>query len=41
MLRYFRSADEGLVTVTVSGERLRTAVLDTTADRADGYDVAP
>jgi hypothetical protein len=40
MLRYFRSADGGLVCVTVNGKRLRTAVLDTTADRADGYDVA-
>ncbi|MEU4396496.1 hypothetical protein [Kribbella sp. NPDC023855] len=40
LLRYFRSADGGLVTVTVNGERLSTAVLDTTADRADGYDVA-
>lgn len=40
LLRYFRSADGGLVTVTVDGHRLRTAVLDTTADRADGYDVA-
>jgi hypothetical protein len=40
LLRYFRSADGGLVTVTVDGHRLHTAVLDTTADRADGYDVA-
>ncbi|GHE79246.1 neuramidase [Amycolatopsis deserti] len=40
LLRYFRSAAGGLVTVTVDGERLRTAVLDTTAERADGYDVA-
>ncbi|MFD0476599.1 hypothetical protein ACFQ0B_56485 [Nonomuraea thailandensis] len=40
LLRYFRSADGGLVTVTVDGRRARTAVLDTTADRADGYDVA-
>jgi len=40
LLRYFRSADGGLVTVTVDGKEPRTAVLDTTADRADGYDVA-
>ncbi|WP_460663659.1 golvesin C-terminal-like domain-containing protein [Kribbella swartbergensis] len=40
LLRYFRSADGGLVTVTINGKRPRTAVLDTTADRADGYDVA-
>lgn len=41
LLRYFRSADGGLVTVTVDGKRPpATAVLDTTADRADGYDVA-
>lgn len=40
LLRYFRSADGGLVTITVDGHRPRTAVLDTTADRADGYDVA-
>ncbi|WP_405146566.1 exo-alpha-sialidase [Sphaerisporangium sp. NBC_01403] len=40
LLRYFRAAAGGLVTVTVDGRRPRTAVLDTTADRADGYDVA-
>ncbi|GAA3703459.1 hypothetical protein GCM10022224_081510 [Nonomuraea antimicrobica] len=40
LLRYFRSADGGLVTVTVDGTRTPVAVLDTTADRADGYDVA-
>jgi hypothetical protein len=40
LLRYFRSADGGLVTVTVDGQPLHTTVLDTTADRADGYDVA-
>lgn len=40
LLRYFRLADGGLLTVTVDGHRLRTAVLDTTADRAAGYDVA-
>ncbi|GAA3509090.1 hypothetical protein FHR32_008786 [Streptosporangium album] len=40
LLRYFRAAAGGLVTVTVNGRRPRTAVLDTTADRADGYDIA-
>lgn len=40
LLRYFRSADGGLATVTVDGRRPRTAVLDTTMDRAPGYDVA-
>jgi hypothetical protein len=40
LLRYFRPADGGLVTVTIDGHAPRTAVLDTTADRADGYDVA-
>jgi len=40
LLRYFRPAAGGLVTVTVDGKQLGTAVLDTTADRADGYDVA-
>jgi hypothetical protein len=40
LLRYFRAAAGGLVTVTVDGHRPSTALLDTTADRADGYDVA-
>jgi len=40
LLRYFRPAAGGLVTVTIDGRQLSTAVLDTTADRADGYDVA-
>ncbi|TMR99642.1 exo-alpha-sialidase [Nonomuraea basaltis] len=40
LLRYFRAAAGGLVTVTVDGRHPRTAMLDTTADRADGYDVA-
>ncbi|WP_329086238.1 golvesin C-terminal-like domain-containing protein [Streptosporangium sp. NBC_01469] len=40
LLRYFRVAAGGLVTVTVDGRRVPNAVLDTTADRADGYDVA-
>lgn len=40
LLRYFRSAAGGLVTVTVDGLRPRVALVDTTADRADGYDVA-
>ncbi|MFC5831462.1 exo-alpha-sialidase [Nonomuraea insulae] len=37
--RYFRSAAGGLVTVTVDGLKPRAALVDTTADRADGYDV--
>ncbi|MET7338649.1 exo-alpha-sialidase [Nonomuraea sp. NPDC005650] len=40
LLRYFRSAAGGLVTVTVDGLKPRSALVDTTADRADGYDVA-
>ncbi|MFI7273842.1 exo-alpha-sialidase [Streptomyces sp. NPDC049879] len=39
-LRYHRSAAGALVTVTVDGARPRTAVLDTTRENADGYDVA-
>ncbi|MER7363811.1 exo-alpha-sialidase [Nonomuraea wenchangensis] len=40
LLRYFRAAAGGLVTVTVDGSAIPALVLDTTADRADGYDVA-
>ncbi|MFI7132114.1 exo-alpha-sialidase [Nonomuraea sp. NPDC050153] len=40
LLRYFRSAAGGLVTVSVDGLKPRAALVDTTADRADGYDVA-
>lgn len=40
MLRYFRTAAGGLITVTIDGHEPHTAVLDTTADRADGYDIA-
>ncbi|MCP2356298.1 hypothetical protein HD597_003318 [Nonomuraea thailandensis] len=40
LLRYFRAAAGGLVTVSVDGVKPRSAVMDTTADRADGYDVA-
>ncbi|MET7329706.1 exo-alpha-sialidase [Nonomuraea sp. NPDC005650] len=39
-LRYFRSGDGGLVTVTVDGKAPRNSTLDLTAFRADGYDVA-
>jgi len=37
LLRYYRSAAGGLMAVTLGG---RSTVLDTTADRSDGYDVA-
>ncbi|WP_431906668.1 exo-alpha-sialidase [Nonomuraea jabiensis] len=40
LLRYFRTADGGLVTVSIDGVKPRAALVDTTADRADGYDVA-
>ncbi|UED87970.1 exo-alpha-sialidase [Streptomyces profundus] len=39
-LRYHRSAAGALIEVTVDGERPRTAVLDTTRENADGYDIA-
>ncbi|MEV0273876.1 exo-alpha-sialidase [Hamadaea sp. NPDC050747] len=39
-LRYFRSADGGLITVTVDGETPRTSTLDLTSYRGDGYDTA-
>ncbi|MGW6282858.1 golvesin C-terminal-like domain-containing protein [Kribbella sp. NPDC055071] len=39
-LRYYRSSDGGLVTVTVDGEAPRTSALDLTSFRGDGYDVA-
>jgi BNR repeat-like domain len=38
-LRYYRSADGGLVKVTVDGETLRNSTLDLTSYRSDGYDV--
>ncbi|MEV0151824.1 MULTISPECIES: exo-alpha-sialidase [unclassified Nonomuraea] len=38
-LRYYRSADGGLVTVTVDGKAPRTSTLDLTAFRGNGYDV--
>ncbi|GAA2110604.1 hypothetical protein GCM10009780_65760 [Actinomadura alba] len=40
LLRYYRTADGGLVTVTLDGRRPRTAVVDTTSALADGYDIA-
>ncbi|MEU6782711.1 exo-alpha-sialidase [Nonomuraea angiospora] len=39
-LRYFRSGDGGLVTVTVDGKTPRNSTLDLTSFRGDGYDVA-
>lgn len=38
-LRYFRSADGGLVTVTVDGLAPRNNTIDLTSFRGDGYDV--
>ncbi|MGI5289919.1 exo-alpha-sialidase [Nonomuraea polychroma] len=38
-LRSYRSADGGLVTVTVDGRTPRNSTLDLTAFRGDGYDV--
>ncbi|WP_117213507.1 exo-alpha-sialidase [Allorhizocola rhizosphaerae] len=38
-LRYFRTLDGGLVTVTVDGKTPRNSTLDMTAWRNDGYDV--
>ncbi|RKN41200.1 exo-alpha-sialidase [Streptomyces hoynatensis] len=41
LLRYHRTADGCLAEVRVDGRRPHTAVLDTTAPGAAGYDVAP
>jgi hypothetical protein len=38
-LRYYRSTDGGLVTVTVDGETPRNSTLDLTSFRGDGYGV--
>ncbi|WP_046727091.1 exo-alpha-sialidase [Streptomyces humi] len=40
ILRYFRSADGALVTVTVDGTALPAFTIDTTAQSADGFDLA-
>ncbi|WP_405792025.1 exo-alpha-sialidase [Streptomyces sp. NBC_01506] len=40
LLRYHRSAAGALTTVTVQGTRLPAYVIDTTAQSADGYDLA-
>ncbi|MEU4291487.1 exo-alpha-sialidase [Kribbella sp. NPDC026596] len=40
-LRYYRSSNGGLVTVTVDGQAPRTSAIDLTAFRGDGYDVVP
>ncbi|GLY88125.1 exo-alpha-sialidase [Actinoallomurus iriomotensis] len=39
LLRYYRSGDGGLVTVTIDGRKPHCATIDTTAETADGYDV--
>ena len=39
LLRYYRSGDGGLVTVTIDGSEPHSATIDTTAETADGYDV--
>ncbi|MFD1546117.1 golvesin C-terminal-like domain-containing protein [Nonomuraea guangzhouensis] len=38
-LRYYRTGDGGLMTVTVDGKTPRTSTVDLTAFRGDGYDV--
>ncbi|MER7244795.1 exo-alpha-sialidase [Kribbella sp. NPDC000426] len=38
-LRYYRSADGGLVTVTVDGDAPRVSALDLTSFRGEGYDM--
>jgi hypothetical protein len=38
-LRYYRSADGGLMTVTVDGKSPRNSTIDLTAFRGNGYDV--
>jgi hypothetical protein len=38
-LRYFRSSDGGLLTVTVDGQTPRTKALDLTSFRGEGFDV--
>ncbi|MFF2642428.1 exo-alpha-sialidase [Streptomyces niveus] len=40
LLRYHRTTDGALATVTVNGSRLPAFTIDTTAQSADGYDLA-
>ncbi|MEU9347756.1 exo-alpha-sialidase [Streptomyces sp. NPDC048278] len=40
LLRHYRSADGALATVTVDGTRLPAHAIDTTAQTADGFDLA-
>jgi len=40
LLRYYRPADGGLVKITVNGVKPRVAFIDTTSERAEGYDIA-